>query len=285
MDRAHPRGSFPCVLLPIAAVGARGARAAPRPAGRTDHGRRGADPWGALAGMAEERAASDRGAAWQEGAGMPPCPLPPALAGDEIHLCHLALQGALAPHEVRARAHAVLMALLGHYTGAASPLRLAHGPHGKPYAPQAPDLHFNLSHAGCHVLLGFARGQPLGVDIEWRERRVQVRELARRFFAAGEAEALEGLAAHRQRSAFLHLWTHKEAVLKALGVGLSFGLDRLEFALDDCGAVTALTAIDPDCGAVAEWQLHAVRPAPGVEGALAWRGPPRRVRLFALASR
>ncbi|MBN8728541.1 MAG: 4'-phosphopantetheinyl transferase superfamily protein [Xanthomonadales bacterium] len=208
---------------------------------------------------------------------------PPALQCDEIHLCHLVLPAGMAPRDVGAAAHALLGRLIGHYAGGVSPPRLARGPHGKPHAPDFPGFEFNLSHAGCHVSFAFARDQPLGVDIEWRERRIQVQELARRFFTAAEADALDGLAPDLRRAAFLRLWTHKEAVLKAFGVGLSFGLDRLEFSLDARGAVAALRAIDAACGPVHEWRLHAFRPAPGVEGALAWRGPPRRVRMFALA--
>jgi 4'-phosphopantetheinyl transferase len=208
--------------------------------------------------------------------------MPSALAGDEVHLCHLTLPPGLAPGEVGAAARAVLGRLIGHYTGCAEPPKLVRSERGKPQAPDIPGFEFNLSHAGAHVTLAFAWHQPLGVDIEWRQRRIQVEELARRFFAAAEAEALGRLDAERRRTAFLRLWTHKEAVLKALGVGLSFGLDRLEFALDAAGNVAALREIDPACGPVDQWRLHAFQRAPGIEGALAWRGPPRPVRVFAL---
>lgn len=209
--------------------------------------------------------------------------LPSALARDEVHLCHLTLPPGLAPREVGAATRAVLGRLVAHYTGCAGPPRLARGERGKPHAPDIPGFEFNLSHAGVHVSLAFAWRQPLGVDIEWRERRIQVQELARRFFAAAEADALDGLDSDLRRAAFLRLWTHKEAVLKALGVGLSFGLDRLEFALDAAGNVAALREIDPACGPVEAWRLHAFQRAPRIEGALAWCGPPRPVRTFALA--
>lgn len=65
-------------------------------------------------------------------------------------------------------------------------------------------------------LFGLARGQRIGVDIEISEPidppRIALHD--------AEAERLEGLPESRRASAFLDLWTAKEAWLKALGVGL-----------------------------------------------------------------
>lgn len=210
-----------------------------------------------------------------------PCAAAPALADDEIHVWSLAT----APGPTRAigaAAREVLASLLRAYAGHPDVPAIERGAYGKPFAPALPELDFNLSHAGPHVLLAFARRQPLGIDLEQAQRRLwSVDELARRFFAAGEIAALTRLPASARADAFLALWTHKEAVLKALGVGLAFGLDRLEFALDAGGAVTALRAIAPEAGAREEWHLRRLMPAPGLVGALAWRGPPRAVRSFA----
>jgi 4'-phosphopantetheinyl transferase len=80
------------------------------------------------------------------------------------------------------------------------------------------------------------------------------------------------------------LWTHKEAVLKAIGAGLNFGLDRVEFALDRDSEVGAMLHIAAEAGSASEWNLHRIDPAPGLVGALAWRGAARSVRTFTLAS-
>lgn len=204
----------------------------------------------------------------------------PAL-GDEVHVWHLADAGTRAA-EVADSSRRALEALLCAYAGLACAPPIERGAQGKPFAPTLPDLHFNLSHAGTDVLLAFARVEPLGVDLERIDRRVALEAIAERHFASAEAAALAGLAPARRREAFLDLWTRKEAVLKAVGAGLSYGLQRVEFKVDADGAVGAL------CGPLArdeaplEWQLHRLAPAPGLVGALAWRGPPRRVRGFAL---
>jgi len=69
--------------------------------------------------------------------------------------------------------------------------------------------------------------------------------------------------------AFLRLWCAKEAVLKAHGHGLAFGLHRLEFA--DIQGRLHLQACDPALGRAEHWSLQEIAPAPGYLGALAWR--------------
>lgn len=199
----------------------------------------------------------------------------PLLAAGEVHLWHHRARAARGP-AVAAEGRAVLLQRLQAYAGLDLPPALDRGPRGKPFAPALPGLEFNLSHAGADLLLAFACDQPLGVDIERATRRVSPDALAARFFAKAEAAALARLPPARRRSAFLHLWTHKEAVLKALGEGLAFGLDRIELSLSDEGRVLGLKRIAD--GPAPGWQLHAIEPAPGLVGALAWQGPPRALR-------
>ena len=69
--------------------------------------------------------------------------------------------------------------------------------------------------------------------------------------------------------AFFRLWCAKEAVLKAHGQGLSFGLHRLRFAAD--GARLQLVECDASLGRADDWRLHDWQPQPGYHAALAWR--------------
>lgn len=204
----------------------------------------------------------------------------PRLADGEIHVWHVATEPDSG--SVSIAAHAALARLLCTYAGLARAPVIERAAHGKPFAPELPDLEFNLSHAGAHVLLAFARGQALGIDLEHGERRVSLPEVARRFFAPAEARALERLPLERRQRAFLDVWTRKEAVLKALGAGLQFGLARVEFSVEQDGAVGALTHIAPEGGRAADWRLCPLQPAPCLIGALAWRGPARSVRTFRL---
>src|SRR3546814_3037285 len=80
-------------------------------------------------------------------------------------------------------------------------------------------------------------------SLELLRPRPRALALAERFFVRSETGALLALPAEAREAAFVRLWCAKEAVLKAHGRGLAFGLDRLEFAL--CGDDWALVACDP----------------------------------------
>jgi 4'-phosphopantetheinyl transferase len=202
----------------------------------------------------------------------------PALGDAEIHVWSARVEGA-SPRAVATAAHALLERLLRGYTPDGAVPRLERGPHGKPFAADLPDLEFNLSHTGSQVLLACARRQALGVDIEPETRRFSA-GLARRFFAPREAAALDRLPEPLRHAAFLRLWTHKEALLKALGVGLHFGLERIEFALDENGHVSSLRDCAPAAGRVDSWRFRTLAPGPDLLAALAWQGAARRVCAF-----
>jgi 4'-phosphopantetheinyl transferase len=159
-------------------------------------------------------------------------------------------------------ARATLRLLLGHYLGHhPADLRFAYGEHGKP-ALVTGDLQFNLSHSGTLVLLAFAADRPVGVDIEFRRQRVDNEAIARRFFAADEVEALQGLPLQNRQEAFFRIWTRKEAYLKALGDGITVALDSFSVNLDQEAALRR------PAPAAAQWRLHHIEPGTGYTGAV-----------------
>lgn len=150
----------------------------------------------------------------------------------------------------------------------AVPLR--RDPHGRPrLAGDATGCDAGWSHSGDRLLLAFGRGVALGVDLERERPRPRALALARRFFAPEEAGWLASLPAPAREPAFLRLWCAKEAVLKAHGRGLAFGLQRLHFA--ERAAALVLADCDPALGAAADWCLREWSPQPGYRAALAWR--------------
>ncbi len=173
----------------------------------------------------------------------------------------------------------VIRDLLAGYLGCApSDLPIERDRHGKPRLAEA-GLQFNISHSAGAVLVGLSREQPLGVDLELSRRSRPVLDLARRYFDPGETAALMALPESRQQAAFLGLWSCKEALLKALGRGIAFGLHRVVFALDAAtGAVTRLQAIEGE--SAAEWSIRRLYPVAEATAALVWRGPECSVRAF-----
>lgn len=145
--------------------------------------------------------------------------------------------------------------------------------HGRPQlAPSARAHDANWSHSGEQLLVALAQDARVGADIEWLRPRPNAMTLARRFFTAGEADALAALPHDQAERWFVRLWCAKEAVLKAHGRGIAFGLERLEFSRD--GEGWRLSACDPALGAPEEWHLHAFAPAPDYLATLAWRPHP-----------
>ncbi|MEN4903511.1 4'-phosphopantetheinyl transferase superfamily protein [Luteimonas sp. TWI1416] len=127
----------------------------------------------------------------------------------------------------------------------------------------------NWSHSGEALAVALGDGVDVGIDIEWLRPRPQAMALARRFFAREEADALARLPPDDAETAFVRLWCAKEAVLKAHGHGLSFGLDRLTFAAVE--GYWSLVACDPALGRPGDWRLQAFSPLPGYLATLAWR--------------
>jgi 4'-phosphopantetheinyl transferase len=107
------------------------------------------------------------------------------------------------------------------------PLEL--GPNGKPLLAPACSLHFNVSHSGDLGLVALSRNNPVGVDVERMRPDVEFRSVAARVFAPSELRALAALDDPAALARFYRGWTYKEAVLKALGVGL--GAEPRTFAV------------------------------------------------------
>jgi 4'-phosphopantetheinyl transferase len=206
--------------------------------------------------------------------GQTPAEIAQHLLDDEIHVWRLGYR--------RELGRAPLRALLGAYLGQPpESLTLVDGEYGRP-ALAAPHhtLAFNWSHSGERALLAIARGIAPGVDIERRSTRPRALEIAQRYFCVEEADALAMLDAEELPTAFMELWTAKEAVLKALGRGLAFGLDRVRFAVPP--APPRLLWLDQDDAA--QWQLQRLDVDAECVAALAWRGAPRAIRLWTLAA-
>lgn len=112
-----------------------------------------------------------------------------------------------------------------------SPLPIEKEQSGRPYLILPAGLlqiDFNLSHAGncvaCCLAVAEVKEVPprVGIDIEIPHPRMNCMKIAGRFFSPSEIEFLH--ASDDLPSAFLDVWTKKEAYLKFVGTGLSGGM-------------------------------------------------------------
>lgn len=122
-------------------------------------------------------------------------------------------------------------------------IRFEYGPHGK---PSVPGVEFNLSHADDLGLLALRRGGPIGVDLERVDRPLEHLATANKYFSREEARP----------ETFFHIWTRREAILKAFGIGVA-GLD--DFAEFERRCTTH--AFIPEPGYVAALALVGYNPS------------------------
>lgn len=190
----------------------------------------------------------------------------PPLADGAIHVWVL-------PHEdERERANALLAA----YEGVPRErIAFETHAHGKPRL-RGGAIEFNLSHSGALALLALARATPVGVDLERLDRRIAREDaLIARCFSAEEAAAIA--AARVPREALLRGWCAKEALVKAFGRGIAYGLKRVRLQWDAHDAPRIAAVDGPAAGT---WQLAELDVAPGYRAALAYAGLERLVETF-----
>lgn len=117
-------------------------------------------------------------------------------------------------------AHAVWRLVIAHSLDVApKDVPLASEDSGRPYLPGT-GLATSLSHSDSHVAIAVAHAECIGVDIERTPPRFRLHELTTIVCTADEAAALHPLDPASREAALLALWTRKEALLKAFGLGL-----------------------------------------------------------------
>lgn len=226
-------------------------------------------------------------------------PEPLVLPGEEVHLWRVDLAAVadgesrwltiLSPDEQTraarfrfardrrrfAATRAVLRMVLGAYLGSEpGKIIFAYAEKGKPSLRSqnsAESIEFNVSHSGDVALLAFARGRPLGVDVEQVRDNLDPLAIARRYFSAQEQSQLAALAPEERYAGFFRCWTRKEAYIKARGDGLSLPLDSFDVSLAarDQNALLGCRTDDTD---ITMWPLRDIEVATGYTSALCVQG-------------
>jgi len=142
-------------------------------------------------------------------------------------------------------------------------------------------LSFNLSRAGSYRLIALTRGREVGADIETRRDARAERTLGALPYDLAlddrERSAFDRLTEEEAKDAFLNVWTRKEAVIKATGLGLGY-LPPTSFHVGCTAALPAdgtFRLAAPPVGVAGSWQLY-VASLPGTQAtlAVALRGRP-----------
>uniref|UniRef100_A0A3B4ADA3 L-aminoadipate-semialdehyde dehydrogenase-phosphopantetheinyl transferase n=1 Tax=Periophthalmus magnuspinnatus TaxID=409849 RepID=A0A3B4ADA3_9GOBI len=125
-----------------------------------------------------------------------------------------------------------------------SHFRLERSPRGKPYlaaplqdGPASLTWSFNLSHQGDYAVLAAEQGKQVGVDImktvmPGSHSVPEFFRIMTRQFTPYEWSIIQSAGSeHQQLAAFYRHWALKESFIKAIGTGLGFNLQRVEFHL------------------------------------------------------
>ncbi len=102
---------------------------------------------------------------------------------------------------------------------------------GKPFAVLGGEMapvSFNVSHSGDHGLIAYAAEGWVGVDIEERVARADLDGLMEAALNPVERDELASEGEMRKLHGFLKLWTIKEAIIKAVGLGVAIDMTELE---------------------------------------------------------
>ena len=136
------------------------------------------------------------------------------------------------PRRRFALCRAALRAILCRQLGCSNEhLSLGSSDYGKPFAlidEESAPISFNLSHSGKHGLIALAPHGRLGVDVEERVPRKDFDELSEAVFGPHEQSALACVRGSDRIRLFFRLWTIKEALIKALGLGFTLDVSQFE---------------------------------------------------------
>ena len=139
---------------------------------------------------------------------------------------------------------------------------------GKPGIQKpAAEIHFNISHSGEWVIMGFA-AQELGVDIEKIDPVFGFYDLLQEHFSAEEKDFIS--ESPEPHLAFYYLWTRKEALTKAWGTGLQENLKEVRVLNKNAGFELNKQ----------NWKLESFRVSALYPAAIAFRGDLEKVHFF-----
>ncbi|GAA0331049.1 hypothetical protein GCM10009087_46510 [Sphingomonas oligophenolica] len=153
-----------------------------------------------------------------------------------------------------AAAHALLRHALDQVAGVQRPWRFAADAYGKPSLdPSLDGMCFNLSHTDGLVAVAVSRRGDIGVDAESIARAPDESTFTNLVLAPEELAELEGCADRPNR--LLRIWVAKEAIAKAIGLGLSLPVKQIVLR----GEMPRLIALPEAHGPTGAWSLHSER--------------------------
>jgi 4'-phosphopantetheinyl transferase len=207
--------------------------------------------------------------------------LAPLLSRDEYHRAERFYRPADRRRFVAGRG--ILRKVISKYLALApDEVQFVYNKYGKPFISTDQNhnaLSFNLSHSNGMALYAVACGRRVGIDIEYMREDFATLEIAERFFSKDEVEALKATPIAQRTKAFFNCWSRKESYIKAIGMGVSYPLDRFTVSLAP-DAAPELLKVNADATEAARWKMYELDVAEGYAAALIVGNPPVYLRRF-----
>ncbi|MHB8139310.1 MAG: 4'-phosphopantetheinyl transferase family protein [Smithellaceae bacterium] len=192
-------------------------------------------------------------------------------------------------HQTRyIKGHYLLRLLLGQYLGIDFyNQEFTVNEYGKPSLQkeiESNSVNFNFSNSENICVYAFTKDGELGIDIEKIHDLPEMDRIVERFFSPNENKIFRSLPEQNRKQSFFKYWARKEALLKAMGLGFSYPLNKVDVLLhhkDSSPVVTKNAGI--------EWTLYDIDSFEGFASALALKGVhhdcAKQVRCFNLTDK
>ncbi len=131
-------------------------------------------------------------------------------------------------------AHGLLRHLLSFYVAVAPrDIQYRTNQFGKPFLMNGSDnsnsrVQFNMSHSKDYAAYIIALDYQVGIDIEWQDKDIKLQEISELVLSPLEVMLFNQLNSRGKFRAFYDIWTKKEAIIKAVGQGLSYPITTIE---------------------------------------------------------
>ena len=140
-------------------------------------------------------------------------------------------------------------------------------------------LRFNCSHSADWALIAVAREREVGVDLEQHRPLPDAEDLAGKIFSDAENRELTALPPALKLQGFFNGWTRKEAFVKAIGLGLSYPLNRFSVSLSPNRPAAILEVAD-NPPALEKWSMISLELNPDYSAALVFEGKKSDVKFL-----
>lgn len=151
-----------------------------------------------------------------------------------------------------------------------SEIRFGANPFNKPFIafPKTP-LQFNISVTSNRFIATLSMRHPIGIDLELIIQIKDIDQLIADYFTKNESDWIYNHSGDETIPAFFSLWTKKEALVKAIGQGLSIPLNKFE-----------VLSVNPVAFGSNEWYIKPLNIYDDCSAAIAINSPTGKLSYF-----